>query len=209
MNPAPVSLEDQAERYYQRSEARFRSRLRNRRDERMIARALQVLPQGSAVLDLACGTGRFSNVLLQMGYHLFSLDRSWDMVHFIKRRFNEGSPHARRVVYGDASRLPYTEKSLDGIVSFRFLFHHLEDGLFEATLKEAMRVCRRHILFDVRLTRPILDFILDLVGRKTKDSWPLNEMIRRTENLGLTVERTVYINRYLSRKAVLVCRVSR
>lgn len=173
----------------------------------MIARALADLRPGSAVLDLGCGTGRFSKILKEQGYKLFSADFSWDMVRYIKRRLKNGFPGDDRVVCADSSRLPFKDKSLDGIVSFRFLFHHMEDGLFEATLAEGARVCRRIILFDVRLRRTLLDPLLAVFGKDTKDGRPLEEMIRRTEAAGLIVDKTVYVNRYLSRKAVFLCRI--
>jgi ubiquinone/menaquinone biosynthesis C-methylase UbiE len=198
---------DEAGRYFERSEASLASRLRNRRDGKMIARALGDVPAGIRMLDLACGTGRFSSVLLKRGYKVFSLDRSWDMARFIKKRFTAGSPECNRVVYADSTCLPYKDKSLDGIVSFRFLFHHLEDGIFEGTLREAVRVCRRHILFDVRVRRPILDPFLAWLGKPQKDGRPIEDLMRRTESVGLIVEETIFISRHFSRKAVLRCRV--
>ena len=203
---------DEAERYHERVETSLANWVRNLRDAWLIARALSDLPTGSSVLDLACGTGRFSNVFLKRGYKLFSMDYSWDMVRYIKRRLNADSAPSDRVVRADASKLPFKDKSLDGMVSFRFLFQHFDEGLFDATLVEGMRVCRHYIFFDIRLQRTSWDTLLAIFGKATRGSKhdrPLPEWILKTEATGLAVERVVFQNRYFSRKAILACRIPR
>jgi demethylmenaquinone methyltransferase/2-methoxy-6-polyprenyl-1,4-benzoquinol methylase len=70
-------------------------------------RSLQ-LPAGSRVLDLACGTGDLCRELARRGYRPVGVDRSAGMLA------------ARRttapLVRGDALRLPFPDRSVDGIV---------------------------------------------------------------------------------------------
>lgn len=63
--------------------------------------------QGLAMLDLACGTGRYTELLMQQGAHVISIDHSFDM---LRRGI---APHTTQA---DIMALPLPSACLDGIV---------------------------------------------------------------------------------------------
>lgn len=76
---------------------------------------------GRLVLDLPCGYGRFSPLLLRLGLRLVNSDLSFEMV----RRADEKS--LRPGVAADAKNgLPFRAGAFGAILSMRF-FHHIHD----------------------------------------------------------------------------------
>jgi demethylmenaquinone methyltransferase/2-methoxy-6-polyprenyl-1,4-benzoquinol methylase len=99
------------------------------------------LPQGSAVLDLASGTGDLSRELERRGLQAVGVDLSWGML--AARR----APGA--VAQGDGAALPLGDGTLDGAVS-GFALRNLTD--LRTSFEELARVLRpggRVALLDV------------------------------------------------------------
>jgi demethylmenaquinone methyltransferase / 2-methoxy-6-polyprenyl-1,4-benzoquinol methylase len=67
------------------------------------------LPRGDAVLDVACGTGDLCRELARAGYVAVGIDLSAGML----RHARSSAP----LVHGDALRLPFAARSLDGAIS--------------------------------------------------------------------------------------------
>ncbi|MDQ3896029.1 MAG: ubiquinone/menaquinone biosynthesis methyltransferase [Actinomycetota bacterium] len=74
---------------------------------RKAVRSLGLRP-GSAVLDVACGTGDLCRELAKQGYRPVGIDRSAGML--------AAQRTTAPVVRGDALRLPFRNSSLDGVV---------------------------------------------------------------------------------------------
>jgi len=98
------------------------------------------------VLEIACGTGRFTVMLAERGADVVGLDISAAMLQ-------QGREKARRVgvsetlqfLRGDAGRLPFPDDHFDTVVAMRF-FHLADDP--SAFLAEMRRVAREQIVFD-------------------------------------------------------------
>jgi ubiquinone/menaquinone biosynthesis C-methylase UbiE len=91
--------------------------------------------KGMRLLDLGCGTGRFSLPLASMlGLDVTGLDSSVDMLAKAKEK---DSDFVVKWVLADASALPYPDGSFD-IVFMSHLLHHVETPL--NVLKECSRV---------------------------------------------------------------------
>lgn len=99
-------------------------------NQREIAAVLDLLPAQGRVLDLACGTGRLSRVLLERGLTPVALDSSAAMA---ARAAATGAP----TVLGDAFSLPFAASSFDAVVALRFAFHYRDLAPF---LSEMRRV---------------------------------------------------------------------
>lgn len=97
-------------------------RRRNRLKWRTICDALATLEDVRSVLDLPCGTGRFTGSLARRGFQVVGSDISLEMM---RRAVDsvDGSEGVGGFVQADAERLPFSDDSLDCIVSIRFMFH--------------------------------------------------------------------------------------
>ncbi|MDG9700854.1 class I SAM-dependent methyltransferase [Streptomyces sp. DH37] len=102
---------------------------------RAAAEALErLLPQGRrTVVDVACGTGIVTRLLLRPHRTVLGVDRSSGMLRPAADRVPGG------VVRGDATRLPLASGSVDAVVIVRLL-HLLPDPV--PVLAEASRVLR-------------------------------------------------------------------
>jgi demethylmenaquinone methyltransferase/2-methoxy-6-polyprenyl-1,4-benzoquinol methylase len=107
---------------------------------RLSARALG-LPPGSRVLDLACGTGDFLNILAQSGMKPFGVDLSLGML--IAGR--SGQP----VLQADGSALPVGTGTVDGITCGYALRNFTDLGGVFAELGRVVRPGGRISLLEV------------------------------------------------------------
>lgn len=90
------------------------------------------------ILDVACGTGRFSRLFRSQGAHVVALDLSRAMLRQAKDRQS-----ADAYIEGSALRLPFKDETFDIAVSVN-AFNHLPP--FEEAIKEICRVSKRVVL---------------------------------------------------------------
>lgn len=111
-------------------------------EEVRIARLLLGLGHGDTVLDVACGPGnfsrRFAGVVGREGL-VVGVDASQTMLERGGRELRRADPGNLVLVRGDATALPFIDRSFDGACCFAAL--HLFDDPFEA-LDEIARVLR-------------------------------------------------------------------
>jgi malonyl-CoA O-methyltransferase len=101
---------------------------------KLIAKLLET-SKGARLLDLGCGTGRFSLPLAsRLGLNVIGLDSSKDMLTKAKQK---DSNSVVNWVLAHASALPYPDSSFD-IVFMSHLLHHVNSPL--EVLKECGRV---------------------------------------------------------------------
>lgn len=91
---------------------------------------LSMLPDQGRLLDLACGTGRLTQVLVASGRPVVALDSSPAMAAYAAAA---GAP----TVIGDAFGAPFADCSFAAIVSLRLAFHYRE---LEPLLREMRRL---------------------------------------------------------------------
>lgn len=89
----------------------------------------------TTVLDVGAGNGTLTWPLSRRSKRVVGLDRSENLL----RR----SPCTGRMVQGDATVLPFADRTFDVVVESNFL-HHAADPV--AVLREMARVSRRHVL---------------------------------------------------------------
>jgi len=109
------------------------------RDREEAARALASLdpwlPRGGRVLDVACGTGRHLEILLERGFPAFGLDRS---AALLGQAPGALKPH---LVRGDMRVLPFADREFQIVVSFFTSFGYFGTRhAHEALLAEFARV---------------------------------------------------------------------
>jgi SAM-dependent methyltransferase len=119
-----------AERYERRRYGSLGRRLNLRLLERALARALASVPPDGLVLDAPCGTGILSTFLRRRGFRVIGADISPAMLAVAHRR-TDALGHVR----ADLEQPPYRPRSVDAVLSNRFLMH-----LPSATRTRVLRV---------------------------------------------------------------------
>ena len=117
-DPAPVFAADDYLWFYGFDEAR---------DAADAADALRALdaPAGAALLDLACGDGRITDLLAERGYRMTGLDRD---ARFLELAREDAARRGVAVDYvkGDMRSLPWTE-AFDGILCWFTAFGYFDE----------------------------------------------------------------------------------
>ncbi|WP_440769463.1 class I SAM-dependent methyltransferase [Natronorubrum sp. DTA28] len=117
----------------------------DRREKAAVLEAIMPVEDRN-ILEIACGTGRFSVMLAEQGADVVGLDISAAMLQQGRKKAQnvelEGSLEFLR---GDAGRLPFPDDHFDTVVAMRF-FHLADDP--KAFLAEMRRVSREQIVFD-------------------------------------------------------------
>lgn len=96
------------------------------------------------LLDLASGSGRYLQVLLEAGHDVYGLDLS----HYLLRRSVDEWGHAGRIVQGDMRYLPFDDECFGGVINMFTSFGYFSvdtDNLL--VFKEVSRVLKRSGVF--------------------------------------------------------------
>ncbi len=123
-------------------------RARHAREWRTIVAALERTAGVRSLLDLPCGTGRFTGPLAERGYVVSGADISAEM---IRRATAKPAPAGgvAGFVQADAEALPFCDASVDCVMSMRFMLH-LDAPARVRVLRELARVSRRWLIVDYR-----------------------------------------------------------
>ncbi|WP_408959612.1 class I SAM-dependent methyltransferase [Natrinema sp. 74] len=136
--------DDVAEEYDDKRFSRG-GQLIDRREKEAVLEAIMPVEDRS-VLEIACGTGRFTLMLAHQGADVVGLDISAAMLQQGRRKAqNTETEGTLEFLRGDAGRLPFPDDHFDIVVAMRF-FHLADDP--EAFLREMRRVSRDQIVFD-------------------------------------------------------------
>lgn len=180
-----------------------------RRKWGMILRATRGIEDIRTVLDIPCGTGRFTRQILDRGWRLVNGDISLPMLREA-RRLGEGREALLGGVRCDAERLPFPDASIDMVMSIRFLMH-VPDDLKVRILREYARISRRWVLVDVRHQYCINTQVKRLrraLGAKRKTPprrYSLGRLKRDIEASGLVIRRRIWLVPPFSEKLLVLC----
>jgi SAM-dependent methyltransferase len=120
-------------------------RLIDRREKEAVLNALGPV-EDREILEIACGTGRFTAMLAERGADIVGLDISGPMLQQGRERAQSaGVAENLEYMRGDAARLPFPDDHFDTVFAMRFF--HLADEP-ETFLTEMRRVSREQIFFD-------------------------------------------------------------
>ena len=135
---------DVAEEYEDKRFSRG-GRLIDRREKEAVLDALGPV-EDREVLEIACGTGRFTVMLAERGADITGLDISGPMLgQGREKAIAAGVDDQVEFMRGDAARLPFPDDSFDVVFAMRFF--HLADTP-AAYLSEMRRVARDRVFFD-------------------------------------------------------------
>ncbi len=180
-----------------------------RRKWSLIQKALHGIEGIETVMDLPCGTGRFTQQILNQGWRLINSDISNAMLSQA-RDLAENDPDLIGSLRADAEALPLADSSIDLVLCIRFLMH-VPREVRPAIFREFARVTKRWVVLDVRHTYCINTHMKRIRSRfNPKVKVPnfrytmktLNEDIRAG---GLRIKRHVWNTPPFSEKLVLLC----
>jgi ubiquinone/menaquinone biosynthesis C-methylase UbiE len=122
------------------------------------------------VLEIACGTGRFTALLAERGADIVGLDISTPMLREGRAKVaRAGGASNAEFIRGDAARLPFPDDYFDTVFAMRFF--HLADTPV-SFLSEMCRVSAEQVFFDTfkRLsTRSVYNWLLPMGSRLYRD----------------------------------------
>jgi SAM-dependent methyltransferase len=185
-----------------------RRQRRNVRKWRAIQKALGECSDLQSVLDLPCGTGRFTGDLARLGLDVIGGDISLQMMR--EAATSEEIEHPNIVGYAqaDAEALPYRNQSLDCIVSIRFMFH-VDPITRRRILRQMGRVSKRWLIIDYRHKYSLrwvswqIRHALGLLPEKPERvSW--GDLRSEFHDAGLTIRRVIPVRRWVSDKWIVL-----
>lgn len=124
-------------------EKRFRSDyglFTDRVQQYLLLTYLRKLKNNSKILEVGCGTGRFSLTISNEGYHLTSLDVAENMLYTLKKKMGKNKD-AIDLINANADRLPFSDGKFDACISIN-VFSHLEHP--SLVLAEISRVLKKN-----------------------------------------------------------------
>lgn len=200
-----VYREDEVAATYDRRWRGERGRARNLRKQRAIELALRRFPAARTVLDVPCGTGRFTGFLSGRGLDYLGGDAAVAML--LEAR---GKHPAAPLVACDLTRLPLPDSSVDVAVCIRLLHLVRDPQLRLAFLRELARVARLGVIVDYRHDRSLRVVLARLrarLGLRKRAPGALPPALIRAEvdAAGLALAAWIPVRRvpWLSEKVVL------
>lgn len=120
-------------------------RLIDRREKEAVLDAIGTVEDRN-VLEIACGTGRFTVMLAEQGANIVGLDISEAMLAQGRAKARAaGLDDHVEFMRGDAARLPFPDDHFDTVLAMRFF--HLADTPAKF-MAEMARVSKRQVVFD-------------------------------------------------------------
>jgi ubiquinone/menaquinone biosynthesis C-methylase UbiE len=179
-----------------------------RREDEVMRRLLDTLPDGLAVLDVPFGTGRFVPHYLAKGMTVHGLEASASMLTQASRYLGDDYA-ACHVSIGDARALPYEAESFDLVVCFRFLNQIVSFDDAQTILRELRRVTRSAAFLQLKARQDRVPPVpLPGPGEMMSDRLYQADLERILESAGFSVDRVTTITSdknlrlaYLVRKA--------
>jgi len=114
------------------------------REQKVVRRLLERLPEGITVLDCPCGTGRWWPILRSKASSITGVDISEGMLAYARERADIDKSGIT-LVRGDAESLPLDDNSVDYVFSHA-LMKHLPIPVQALVLSEFARVSRNGVL---------------------------------------------------------------
>jgi SAM-dependent methyltransferase len=158
---------DRAQHYAVHHHSSLRNKLTNKREQQVLAAALQAAGQPKTALDLPCGTGRFWPVFAQCGVdNLIAADGSAGMLD-VAAQNRLGEQHPSQLIATSAFDIALRDGAVEFAACLRF-YHHLGRAEDRAQLlAEMRRVSSRYVAISLwvdgnlagnrRLQRPTPD----------------------------------------------------
>jgi len=151
-------------------------RLIARREKEAVLEAIGPVAD-KKVLEVACGTGRFTVMLAERDADITGLDISGPMLQQGRQKAQAaGVADHVEFMRGDAARLPFPDNHFDTVLAMRFF--HLADTP-AAFLAEMRRVAKEQVFFDTFnrfSTRSLYNWALPM-GSRLYSRWEIDRLL--------------------------------
>ena len=151
-------------------------RLIDRREKEAVLDAIGPV-EDKNVLEVACGTGRFTVMLAERDADIVGLDISGPMLQQGRQKAQAaGVDDHVEFMRGDAARLPFPDNHFDTVLAMRFF--HLADTP-AAFLAEMRRVAKEQVFFDTFnrfSTRSLYNWALPM-GSRLYSRWEIDRLL--------------------------------
>jgi SAM-dependent methyltransferase len=181
----------------------YSNRWRDRREKACIEKCLESIPSGSRVLDLPCGTGRLTRLLVSRGYRVTGADVSEAMLSHARENYQAyqkqqgGKAPNVQFEVRDVLATGFNNDQFDGVACIRLFHHFAEAETRRRALRELRRICRGPIVVTF-----LNSFALDRYGSwlkaklrgKTRDSQlpiPFKTFAADVEAAGLQIDKRI------------------
>lgn len=151
---------------------------RNARKWAAIRKALALTTGVRTILDLPCGTGRFTGGLAREGFEVVGSDISLEMLRKAASTTDGRQQAVRGYVQANAEHLPLLDNSLDCVVCIRFMMH-VDPATRVRMLREFHRVSRRWVIVDYRHKYTFRYLLTHTFGRIGLGRAPLSRVSRQ------------------------------
>ena len=129
--------------------AEYGQKFRERREHRCILKALEHVTPNSSILDLPCGTGRLTRILVEAGLKVTGADSSGHMVELARSNWQNIQTQnsrfdSKKVTFDvrDVMDTGYAGGQFDAVICNR-LFHHFNESETRIqALEELQRICK-------------------------------------------------------------------
>jgi SAM-dependent methyltransferase len=118
-----------------------RGRWMNRLERKIAKSVLSKLPSNSVVVDVPCGLGRFSDIIIQQGHRYVGIDINFGNVRYTGQRLNISLPTIQASIF----ELPLADHSADFVLSVR-MFHHFSSKEIERAFNEISRIAPQSLI---------------------------------------------------------------
>ena len=193
---------------------------RHRCERRAILRALAYVPKGAWVLDLPCGTGRGTRLLLESGYRVTAADASSHMLaaareNYRRLRAESSWQPAAMFEVCDVMATGFPANHFDAVFCNRLLHHFREPEGRRAALREFARISRGPVIasfFNVWALDSLGAWVRHLVwgpdpGRRlSRQAISLRTFTADVEAAGLKIAAKIAARPGISRQCYVVCR---
>ena len=169
-------------------------------EQRAVMKAAGYCDSINKVIDIPCGTGKMTNLLSEK-YELYvGVDMSYEMmqqIHNVK---------GLTFIQGDATAIPFADKSTDLVVSLR-LIHRLPSEVKYEFFKELSRVSSKYIIFsfsDSSFAHRVLLRIKILIGLVPEKviAESIDDYHSLLESRGFRLEKKIFVLPMVSNQVI-------
>ncbi len=179
----------------------------DRLEKRAIAKALKVVPVGSHVLDLPCGTGRITELILEKGYQTMGVDLSPSMIRVATQKLQAFGSQIRFRV-DDIEQLGLHGKAFECVTCIRFLSHFDTPERIKF-LRTLARVSQRWVIIGISYSNPWYRFrrlLKQWISSSEPVRHPVSEqsLQRELKKSGLRISKRFFPMSILSEDLILL-----
>ncbi|HXX33937.1 MAG TPA: methyltransferase domain-containing protein [Thermodesulfobacteriota bacterium] len=182
-------------------------RFRNWNTTRVISKLIRFTGREGFALDIPCGTGRLSHLILKSGYKWIGGDISLEMMMESRKRMN-GFEESFSNIRLDAEAMAFKDDTIDCVFSIRFIYH-IPVEIRYRMLQEMRRITKKWLIIDYNYPNRFKEMarrIGSLFGAKPiKRRISLQEISNELKDNGFSIHKAILASRFFSDNVLLLC----